>query len=207
LTDQKPSSNRNGEAIRNSTDARKLEKRVDQLREDYNTNMDAYRKLKYSASTPEGVREIEHIVMQLDEICTEMPDMFRLSPEIQARLLSTKKERYQLKWEKLNKREQEVKQHRMSPVSPLLRDSHSGVVYNQQVKKIIVYFLFNFMLVRLHSCFLPKSSLTSILPDRMDGRPSRSNSLTDHLHSHSSTDRPSSRASNRGYSSADPDRP
>ncbi|RUS87544.1 hypothetical protein EGW08_004720, partial [Elysia chlorotica] len=90
-----------------ATEEAVFERRVEGLREEYNENMDAYCKLKYSAdSSPEGETEIETVVKRLNEICTEMPDMFRLSPEIQAR------------WEKLNRREQEAKSQRQSPVPP-----------------------------------------------------------------------------------------
>ena len=40
-----------------------FELRMDSLREEYNDNMDAYRKLKYNAdSSPEGERQIEGVV-------------------------------------------------------------------------------------------------------------------------------------------------
>ncbi|BFZ05620.1 hypothetical protein BsWGS_08659 [Bradybaena similaris] len=220
VTNQQTSTDGNETDVVDSPDNWRLENRVRQLREEYNANMDAYRKLKYSASTPEGVREIEHIVLKLDDICTEMPDMFRLSPEIQARRDQMIREnrlkindRKNSIWEKLSKREQEVKQNRMSPVTPLLRDSHSNASYHQQDEqspKILRHGSHSSDQDSLRARLdggSSRSSLTSILPDRMDRRPSRSNSLTDHQQSHSSADRPTSRASNRGYSSADPDRP
>lgn len=63
VSNQQTSTNGNETDVIDSPDTWKLEDRVHQLREEYNANMDAYRKLKYSASTPEGVRQIEHIVL------------------------------------------------------------------------------------------------------------------------------------------------
>ncbi|KAH9490201.1 hypothetical protein Btru_049414 [Bulinus truncatus] len=68
-----------------STEDADFEQRVQELKSEYNTSMDMYRKLKYISGTPEGEKEIEDVVVKLHNICTEMPDMFRLSPEIQMR--------------------------------------------------------------------------------------------------------------------------
>ncbi|GFS22929.1 AT-hook-containing transcription factor [Elysia marginata] len=179
------------------TEEAKFERRVDNLRQEYNDSMDAYRKLKYSAdSTPEGEREIESVVKRLNEICTEMPDMFRLSPEIQAR------------WEKLNRREQEAKTQRQSPVppSPRTRGSRQSPVDGRPpsiLRQTSDASDVDSIRARLDGS---RSSLGSILPDRMDRPPSRGHGPGSHQ------DRPSSRASNRssrggGTARFDPDRP
>lgn len=45
-----------------STDGAVMEKRIHELREEYNANMDSYRKVKYTADSPEGQRAVDNIV-------------------------------------------------------------------------------------------------------------------------------------------------
>ncbi|GFN90194.1 At-hook-containing transcription factor [Plakobranchus ocellatus] len=198
-----------------ATEEAAFERRVNGLRQEYNENMDAYRKLKYTAdSSPEGEREIEAVVKRLNEICTEMPDMFRLSPEIEARCDKMKVdgklnfiERKNSVWEKLNRREQEAKVQRQSPVppSPRTRNSRPSPVDGRPpsiLRQTSDASDVDSIRARLDGS---RSSLGSILPDRMDRPPSRG-----HAHS-SQQDRPSSRASNRSGRGSSvgfaPDRP
>ncbi|KAL8602062.1 hypothetical protein ACOMHN_007332 [Nucella lapillus] len=70
-----------------------IEKRAVQLHEEYRALMDRYRRLKQMAPTPELDKETDNLVRKLNSICIEMPDMFRLSSEVQER------------WEKLQRRD------------------------------------------------------------------------------------------------------
>ncbi|XP_076455395.1 LOW QUALITY PROTEIN: uncharacterized protein LOC143289986 [Babylonia areolata] len=86
------------------------ERRAGQLHEEYRALMDRYRRLKQMAPTPELEKERDSLVRKLNEICVEMPDMFRLPPELQDR------------WDRLQHRDQ-----RRSPLPPGGGAEHGAV--------------------------------------------------------------------------------
>ncbi|XP_076436272.1 uncharacterized protein LOC143275864 isoform X2 [Babylonia areolata] len=88
-----------------------LEKRAEQLHEEYRALMDRYRRLKQMVPTPELNKETDNLVRKLNSICVEMPDMFRLAPEVQER------------WEKLQRRDQ-----RRSPQPQSREEGGEGAV-------------------------------------------------------------------------------
>uniref|UniRef100_A0A2C9JIT7 Uncharacterized protein n=1 Tax=Biomphalaria glabrata TaxID=6526 RepID=A0A2C9JIT7_BIOGL len=141
-----------------STDDMAFEQRVQELKSEYNTGMDLYRRLKYTADTPEGAKQIERVILKLNDICSEMPEMFRLSPEIQTRL------------EKIDQKQ--VRSQRKSPLpqssrnSPLVMKPHHGSEFSDSDSS------------KARFGGSTRSSLGSILPDRMDQPPyqSRNNS-------------------------------
>ncbi|CAL1546942.1 unnamed protein product [Lymnaea stagnalis] len=188
-----------------STDDHTFERRAQELREEYNSNMDAYRKLKFLASTPQGEKQMESVVRRLNEICTEMPEMFRLSPEIQDRYnLMHRENRLQLNdrknsvWEKLNRREQEVKSQR-SPVPQLSRDGRSTVSSGRStVSSGRGSDMADSESLRAPLDVSGRSSLGSILPDRYE-HPSPRGRHGPSSNGIYSTERPSSRGSNPGY--------
>ncbi|KAK7094893.1 serine/arginine repetitive matrix protein 2-like isoform X2 [Littorina saxatilis] len=71
-----------------------FEKRAGHLNEEYRALMDRYRRLKQMAPTPDMEKETDNLVRKLQDICNEMPEMFRLPPEVQER------------WERLHRRDQ-----------------------------------------------------------------------------------------------------
>ncbi|KAK7496993.1 hypothetical protein BaRGS_00011729 [Batillaria attramentaria] len=87
-----------------------FDKRAEHLHDEYMALMDRYRRLQQMGQTTDRDKETDNLVRKMKDICNEMPDMFRLPPELQER------------YERLQRREQDARQRR----SPLPADRAHG---------------------------------------------------------------------------------